>query len=229
MCGGTRGRGFGQRGGSLVTAAQCHSPLRVIKLGGSLLDMHNWPDRFDTWYATLPPACSMVVVGGGKRVDEIRTGQGSARLDDEPAHWQSIEIMSRNAAMVAETLSDATWHDDLELFRDDVQTPRLAVFDPINFLRADIGPDALPANWDVSSDSIAARVAASCGAAELVLLKSALPVEDDLTREKLVKSGYVDRHFARASAAVPMVRCVNLRAVPAAGVVVVSAGISVRA
>jgi 5-(aminomethyl)-3-furanmethanol phosphate kinase len=69
----------------------------------------------------------------------------------------------------------------------------------------------LPHSWDVTSDSIAARLAVLAGADELVLLKSGLPT-DSLTLAQAAETGYVDRYFPVAAAGVPRVRCVNLRA-----------------
>ena len=69
----------------------------------------------------------------------------------------------------------------------------------------------LPHSWDVTSDSIAARLAVLAGADELVLLKSGLPA-GSLTLAQAAETGYVDRYFPVAAAGVPRVRCVNLRA-----------------
>ena len=67
----------------------------------------------------------------------------------------------------------------------------------------------LPCTWQVTSDSIAARVAARIGADELVLLKSTLPsAASDL--EYWSRHGFVDGYFASAAAGLA-VRAVNLR------------------
>ena len=78
---------------------------------------------------------------------------------------------------------------------------------PQNFGATLNGP--LPHTWDVTSDSIAARLARRLGAKSLVLLKSRLP-EQPSTLETACECGYVDRHF-RVAAAGMTVRCVNLR------------------
>jgi hypothetical protein len=69
----------------------------------------------------------------------------------------------------------------------------------------------LPRTWDVTSDSIAARLAALLDADELVLVKSCLPT-GELTPGVVAQRGYTDRYFPRAVAGVRVVRCVNLRA-----------------
>jgi hypothetical protein len=81
------------------------------------------------------------------------------------------------------------------------------VVDPWEFLRgpdAALGAAALPQTWDVSSDSIAARVAELIAADELVLLKSALP------GDAMNLADYVDPYFATASAKLRSIRFVNL-------------------
>jgi hypothetical protein len=95
------------------------------------------------------------------------------------------------------------------------------IFDPVEFLR-DVEPTCpgkpLEHTWAVTSDSIAARVAAVSEADELVLLKSADPPSDD--RRVLCDAGYVDRAFPDLADGLPVVRYVNLRAMneDAAGV-----------
>ena len=85
------------------------------------------------------------------------------------------------------------------------------ILDVESFLR-DVEPampgEALPRNWGVTSDSIAARVAVALDADELVLLKSRLPSG---TLDALVAGRYVDRYFPRAVRPLGSVRCVDLR------------------
>jgi hypothetical protein len=228
MCGGLCARSVGRRRGQTVIAASCPPPLRVVKLGGSLLDLCDWSDRLRAWRATQRPARDIIVVGGGTLVDELRAAQIQTGFSDEAAHWRAIDLMSQNARAVCKTLSDVVWTDDLKSIEDVVAVSQPVVFDPANFLHSDTGSGALPANWHVTSDSIAARVAQCCGARELVLLKSALPPAD-CSRADLAASGYADRFFARSVAEVPIVRCVNLRAAQAPSVVLAPAAARVRA
>ncbi len=46
--------------------------LRVIKLGGSLLTLPDWHERFLHWLAKEPPATNLLVIGGGELVDCLR-------------------------------------------------------------------------------------------------------------------------------------------------------------
>jgi acetylglutamate kinase len=72
------------------------------------------------------------------------------------------------------------------------------------------GANPLPEGWDVTSDAIAARVAAHMQADCLVLLKSA-PLPLGATRRDAARLGLVDPIFPRAAEAISRVEYVNLR------------------
>jgi len=90
--------------------------------------------------------------------------------------------------------------------------PALAICAPLDFMQR-VEPAAsgtkLPACWNVTSDSIAARLAIVFDAVELVLLKSCLPSETNLAG--LAADGYVDRFLPTLSNELPPLRAVNLR------------------
>ncbi len=72
------------------------------------------------------------------------------------------------------------------------------ILDAYAFALADEArPDHLPHSWDITSDSLAARVAHLSGARRLILLKSARPSDgaDELRRGP---QGMVDPYFGRA-------------------------------
>ena len=69
----------------------------------------------------------------------------------------------------------------------------------------------LPERWNVTSDSIAARVARALNADELVLLKSVAWPDGDIA--EAARRGIVDEHLPRELRLAPnlQVRVVNLR------------------
>ena len=87
------------------------------------------------------------------------------------------------------------------------------VFDVEVFLKAvessSIG-EALPRNWNVTSDSIAARLAEVLPANELVLLKSRLPDSACSTLQGLRETEYSDGHFSHTARTLSHIRCVDL-------------------
>ncbi len=72
----------------------------------------------------------------------------------------------------------------------------------------------LPADWSVTSDSIAARIAITLSADELVLLKSAsLPNAANCDIQEMSNAGYVDGFFVELANSINRVRFVNLRSI----------------
>jgi hypothetical protein len=86
---------------------------------------------------------------------------------------------------------------------------RPLVFDVRPWLLGPAERESLPHTWDVTSDSIAALVAARLAADELVLLKSTLSAGNGSANE-LAAAGLVDAHFPRVCGSLD-VRIVNLR------------------
>lgn len=188
-------------------------PVRVIKLGGSLFDLPDLANRFAAWHARQTVAADVLICGGGKIVDTLADWDRLHGLGPTVSHWLCVRAMALNAAWLAAILPRAEfcprWTSALVAAADG----RLAVLDPWQFVHEDdprFSREPLPVSWDVTSDSIAARLASLLEATELVLLKSELPAEN-LTRAAASQSGYVDPFFAQAAQELPKVRCVNLR------------------
>jgi aspartokinase-like uncharacterized kinase len=183
--------------------------VRVVKLGGSLLEWPGLVARLQSWLAAQPPSVNVLIVGGGALVDKLRELDAAHNLPAAASHLLAIRAMTVTAALVAELVPRARLFEAIEqLDRSELDAPQ--ILDVRRFLSQDrASGDPLPASWDVTSDSIAARVATALDAHELVLLKSALPA-GPANFEALARSGYVDAYFPRA-AQTSRIRCVNLR------------------
>jgi aspartokinase-like uncharacterized kinase len=213
--------------------------MRIVKLGGSLLTWAEWPNAFRRWLAIQPPLRTVVIVGGGGMVDVVRDWDRAHRLDPSDAHWLAIDAMSMTSRLAAHLLPEARWIDDLSAlltdgFPDQGEAPagatgqrsrpvdakscgddeNLVILDPRQFLR-NVEPTAsgahLPQSWDVTSDSIAARIADLLGSEELVLLKSYSLEPRAAKLDEMASAGFVDRGFPTFAAKLPLVRLVNLR------------------
>lgn len=198
-------------------------PLRVVKLGGSLL---NWPGllgALSAWAESNAGWRNVVIVGGGALVDTIRQTDQAHQLGQEQAHWLAVEAMRINARWVAAKLGvPALWDgtfagevpEDLWANLPEDMPERWSVLDPWRWLRS-AEPTAmpkpgLPQGWHVTSDSIAARFARVVRAEELVLLKSREAAGCDPV--SWAAEELVDPYFPTASRGLPGLRVVNLRA-----------------
>ncbi len=127
------------------------TPL-VVKLGGSL--HHQIPEIVPLLRESERPL--LVVPGGGLFADAVR----QERVDDDTAHWMAIAAMEQYAWVIASNGMRTT---------DILAVPETtAVFLPYISMRQH---DPLPHSWNVTSDSIAAWIAAELGI-ELLVLKS---------------------------------------------------------
>ena len=170
-----------------------HTPIRVIKLGGSLLDMPDLTPRLDFWLAQQSPMLNLCIVGGGKSVQKLRDLKGSR--DSPVTHWKCIRLMDKNAIVLSQTSNAWVFIDSLKLLPLDSSTSFI-FFGTEDWLQNSI--TCLPESWSVTSDSIAVVLARFVDAKELILLKSALPpVKKDL--EQLMEIDFVDRYFKTAA------------------------------
>jgi aspartokinase-like uncharacterized kinase len=127
------------------------TPL-VVKVGGSLFDRTDAVIR--TIRATGRPV--LIVPGGGRFADFVRR----LNLSDTAGHWMAIAAMEQYGWYL-------TSHD-VPATAAIVRPFEVTVLLPYCALRE---IDPLPHSWDITSDTIAAWVAARLGT-ELVLLKS---------------------------------------------------------
>jgi 5-(aminomethyl)-3-furanmethanol phosphate kinase len=194
------------------------SGLVVIKVGGSLLD---WPELPRRLLAFLDNECGQeaclrgraaLVAGGGAFADLIRTMDQTHALGDQKGHHLAIKSLDLTAELLAALLpGSAVVHrqEDLRACRKLGQVPILA---PGQLLEEvdDRGADPLPASWNVTSDSIAARIAVLLGARRLILLKS-VGLSADIHRGEAARLGLVDAMFPAISSTLELVELVSLR------------------
>lgn len=177
-------------------------PVTVYKIGGSLFDLPELLPRL-TEFFKHEPTRPLIVSGGGGAADVVREWDRVHRLGDVRSHRLAIVSLSLGSAFLAEGLC-ARLVSDRKGAAAAWSAQQLAVLDAAAFLEreAAAGATPLPSSWDVTSDSIAAWIAARWPA-RLTLVKSASPVH--------LAGDYVDPYFARASATLDRVEWVNLR------------------
>jgi aspartokinase-like uncharacterized kinase len=188
--------------------------IRVVKVGGSLLDWPQLPVALRQWLAEQSPAFHIVIAGGGTVAEVIRKADRDFRLSEELSHWLCVDGLSINARILAAVMPQ---YPLVSRFADvraesSIKQGGGVIFDPREFLvdQESLLPGrCLPHDWTATSDSIGARIAISLPADELVLLKSCdAPAA---THTGLAAAGYVDHYFPTAAAELPPPRFVNLR------------------
>ena len=180
--------------------------IRITKVGGSLFDLPDLGERVQHWLDAQPPAVNVLLAGGGRAVDLIR--REASTFTESEAHWRCVDAMTQTARGLCRLIPSARPQTHVP-FRS---TRRPIVFECASWLKhlEPLTPGTqLPESWDVTSDSIAARVAICTGADELVLLKSTDPPSSHL--QELSDKGYIDKFFPKLAGELPPWRMVNLR------------------
>ncbi len=192
------------------------TPVSIVKVGGSLLDWPDLPDRLtaflDERRQANPAVLDVLICGGGPFVDTIRQLDHVHHLDDFAAHWLAIQAMNLASTVLLCLLPGAAGVHQLDAIGPDWPRKEIPLLVPSVAMEELEGrhPNPLPASWDVTSDSIAAWIAGTIRARSLVLLKSAdLPPRP--TREAAAQLGRVDPFFPLISSPIADVLYLNLR------------------
>ncbi len=170
----------------------------VVKVGGSLFDLPDLGGRLARWLEITSLSEVTFVAGGGAAADVVREMDRTHRLGEEKSHWLALESLRLTASL----LLALSAREGCQPFR---------VEDLYSFARRDEGrPGCLPHRWEVTSDSLAARVAEVIGARELILLKS-VTIPPDMDWAEAGRRGYVDGYFPTMIARGVKARAVNFR------------------
>ncbi|WP_442481411.1 amino acid kinase family protein [Aeoliella sp. SH292] len=183
----------------------------VVKVGGSLLERPDLLRALGAWLSGLDSQSHQVlVVGGGPAVDGLRRLNDILQLEDHDTHWQAIRLMQLAGRAVGSRAPWPSIEDWGQLVRR-CGSPGTTQFLAESFLRElepRLAGTRLPVGWQVTSDSIAARIAVCLGAKRLVLLKSrpaTLPEQHDW--DLAARQGLVDEFFPPLATAIPQVEC----------------------
>ncbi|QDV33688.1 amino acid kinase family protein [Tautonia plasticadhaerens] len=187
-------------------------PPIVVKVGGSLLDWPGLPDALPALLGSLANPRAVLVVGGGSIVDMLRRLDRTHRLGEERSHALALRAMDLTAQLLAALVPGLAVVDEVDALGPSWGRGEIPVLAPRRTLDAEdrSSADPLPHHWDVTSDSIAARLAVRLGAPGLVLLKSA-SAPPGLDREGAAALGLVDPGFPAVSRSIPRVTLINLR------------------
>ena len=180
--------------------------VTVLKLGGSLLDLGDLPDRLGSVFKMLDGGQPLLVCGGGDAANIVRCWQETHALNEEQSHWLAMDSIRLNQRLLLTLMPELELVSNRAAAESAWSRGRVPLIDLMAFVsieesHAEQGT-ALPHTWEVTSDSLAAWVAIRWPANRFVLLKSAeLPPLRSFTQ--MANSELIDRHFPKLASALP--------------------------
>ena len=166
----------------------------VVKVGGSLEQAAGLPELL-ALLVEHAAAGVVIVPGGGRFAERVRRQQRARGLDDRTAHRLAIRAMEQYAAALCRLNDGLGMVAGIAAAGRLVGQGRVPVWLPGRLLaeRRDI-----PADWQVTADSLALWFAGQINAKGLVLVKSVAPGATGLS--ELSTSGYLDSYFPQMMA-----------------------------
>jgi len=165
--------------------------LTVIKLGGS----HAFAPQLKDWIGAVAAQAGRIVLvpGGGPFADAVRDAQARMGFDDGAAHRMALLAMEQFGCALASGRREFSPADSYAAIGRALEVKQVPVWLPTRMvLAADI-----PASWEVTSDSLAAWLAAKLGARRLLLVKHVDAGAAAVRVRELVARGIVDPAFPR--------------------------------
>src|SRR5262245_11704574 len=164
--------------------------ITVVKLGGSFAyapELENWIDAMGRCGGRV-----LLVPGGGPFAETVHHAQMRIGFDDDAAHHMALlameqfgrALVGRNRRMMLAASAAAI---DRALRED-----KVPVWAPAQMVLA---ADDIPADWEVTSDSLAAWLAGAIAAPRLLLVKWNKFDGDRVTVMRLVGDGTTDMVF----------------------------------
>lgn len=174
----------------------------VVKLGGSL----DGAESLERWARIVARASrpAVIVPGGGAFAEAVREAQERRRFHDAAAHRMAILAMHQTALMLAAIEPRFVPAETVAGMRAAWSSGRVPVWLPLRMADRD---RAIPADWTITSDGLAARLAERLAAAAVCLVKSRC-VARAATPAQLAADGVVDRQFPVIVARGDLVWCV---------------------
>jgi aspartokinase-like uncharacterized kinase len=165
-------------------------PVWVIKLGGSLSDsslLRDWLELI----ARQGQGRAVIVPGGGGFAEQVRKAQQHWRFDDFHAHHMAVLAMQQMALLFQGLYPELDLADSPEKINQSLEGNRVVIWFP---KISELNQASIPADWNITSDSLSAWLAQMLSAATLTLVKSCV-IDKKLTISELIEKGIVDKAF----------------------------------
>lgn len=177
--------------------------LWVVKLGGSLAGsplLTAWLDAIACGGGKL-----VLVPGGGPFADQVRQSQRRWSFDDATAHHLALLAMEQYGLMLAGLQPRLRPAASRAAIRRVLAGGEVPIWLPT---RMALGRPEIPESWDMTSDSLAAWLAAQLRADGLLLVKS-VAIASGSAVEDLARLGVVDPLLAGFLRRGPECRCID--------------------
>ncbi|MGR9087145.1 MAG: amino acid kinase family protein [Gammaproteobacteria bacterium] len=163
----------------------------VVKLGGSLEKNGALIDCLNRVESGFPGRAVVIVPGGGSFADQVRQAQQRWRFDDGTAHDMALLAMQQMALMIRGLMPHFRIAGSISAVQLLLEEKKTVLWSPDS---VELDRAGIRAGWEVTSDSLAAWLAMTLSARELILIKSAnMDVEASLA--ELARQNVVDRAF----------------------------------
>jgi len=163
----------------------------IIKLGGSLSQSDALINCLNSVETNYQGRAVVIVPGGGAFADQVRLAQQCWQFDDKTAHSMAILAMQQMALLFNGIKSDFSIARSIVDIRTQLHQQKPVIWSP-DIVELECA--GIQASWDITSDSLAAWLAKTLGATELILVKSA-NIDPILSLQQLAKQNIVDKGF----------------------------------
>lgn len=176
----------------------------VIKIGGSLAEANTLLHCLNRIEQNYQNQQVVIVPGGGAFAEQVRIAQQHWQFDDYHAHAMALLAMQQMAWLIHGLKPEFVIADSVHAIKQ--QTEQNIIWSP-NLV--ELNQAGVPASWDITSDSLAAWLAHSLSADELIIIKSAV-IDPELSLAELTEHGIIDKGFCANVANSPsIIRVMN--------------------
>ena len=163
----------------------------VVKVGGSLCQSDTLVNCLNRVEKNYQGRAVVIVPGGGAFADQVRLAQQRWQFDDITAHRMAILAMQQMALLFKGIKGDFGFARSVSEIRKQSLRQNVVIWSP-DIVELDCA--AIQATWDITSDSLAAWLAAALSATELILVKSA-DIDASLSLRQLAEQDIIDKKF----------------------------------
>jgi aspartokinase-like uncharacterized kinase len=163
----------------------------IIKLGGSLARTDSLINCLNAVEKNYRGRAAVIVPGGGAFADQVRLAQQHWQFDDHTAHHMALLAMQQMALMYRGLKPDFVIAHTVGAIQAQLDRKQVVIWSPDI---SELDNAGIKASWDITSDSLAAWLAKTLSATELILIKSAV-IDTNLSLNQLAEQQIVDEAF----------------------------------